>query len=134
MDRQISIPDLPGYVSFRAGHRLQSRKILTGDEAKSTFDAIPSIDASQIFSEDFQERKRLAEQIGTAAQDVGFFYLINPPVSGAKMGTYRIRVLVMASSQDSRTELIYSSRCRFCSVSKILCPPRGCQGDPLCLS
>ncbi|KAL6249916.1 hypothetical protein RBB50_002217 [Rhinocladiella similis] len=85
MDRQISIPDLPGYVSFRAGHRLQSRKILTGDEAKSTFDAIPSIDASQIFSEDFQERKRLAEQIGTAAQDVGFFYLINPPVSGAKM-------------------------------------------------
>lgn len=87
---QIALPDVPGYVYFKSADRVQCRKILTGDEAKPSFDEIPSIDASQIFSDDFQERKKLAEQIGKAARDVGFFYLINPPVSGAKMGTCRI--------------------------------------------
>lgn len=84
---QTHLPDVPGYVYFKSGDRVQCRKILTGDEAKPTFDEIPTIDASRIFSADFQERKKLAEQIGKAARDVGFFYLINPPVSGAKMGT-----------------------------------------------
>ncbi|RMZ85554.1 hypothetical protein DV737_g577, partial [Chaetothyriales sp. CBS 132003] len=34
---------------------------------------------------DFQARKVLAEEIGQAAKDVGFFYLVNPPVSADKM-------------------------------------------------
>jgi isopenicillin N synthase-like dioxygenase len=85
MASQDGLPSDANHVYFKSGDRIQSRPILTGENAKATFDSIPTIDASQIFSEDLQTRKHLAEEIGRAAKDVGFFYLINPPVSADKM-------------------------------------------------
>ncbi|KIW35453.1 uncharacterized protein PV07_02149 [Cladophialophora immunda] len=79
------LPSDPNYVYFKSVDRVQCRPILTGENAKPTFESIPTIDASQIFSADLEARKILAEEIGQAAKDVGFFYLVNPPVSPDKM-------------------------------------------------
>ncbi len=92
MALQEGLPSDPNHVYFKAGDRIQCRPILTGENAKATFDSIPTIDVCQIFSADFQARKSLAEEIGQAAKDVGFFYLVNPPVSADKMGTCENRI------------------------------------------
>lgn len=81
-----ALPSDPDYVYFKSTDRIQRRPILRGENAKPTFDSIPVIDVSRIFSDDLQSRKALAEQIGQAAKDVGFFCLTNPPVSAEKMG------------------------------------------------
>lgn len=91
MASQEGLPSDANHVYFKSGDRVQSRPILTGENAKATFDSIPTIDASQIFSEDLQIRRNLAEEVGRAAEDVGFFYLINPPVTADKMGTFRAK-------------------------------------------
>ncbi|KIW68115.1 hypothetical protein PV04_04082 [Phialophora macrospora] len=85
MATQMQLPSHPDYVYFKSVDRVQCRPILRGEKAKPTFDSIPTIDASPISSPDLEVRKRLAEEIGRAARDVGFFYLVNPPVSGDKM-------------------------------------------------
>ncbi|KFY18623.1 hypothetical protein V491_04746 [Pseudogymnoascus sp. VKM F-3775] len=71
----------PNRVYFRAGGFEQSRPILNGSDAKDTFEFIPIIDATDIFSPDLEARKKLATEIGRAVKDVGFFYAVNPPVS-----------------------------------------------------
>jgi hypothetical protein len=52
--------------------------------AGKKLDSLPVIDVSGIYSEDFEKRKAVAEQIRAAAHETGFFYAINhvtPPVS-----------------------------------------------------
>ncbi|KFX93731.1 hypothetical protein V490_04722 [Pseudogymnoascus sp. VKM F-3557] len=71
----------PNRVYFRAGGFEQSRPILNGSDAKDTFEFIPIIDTTDIFSPDLEVRKKLAAEIGRAVKDVGFFYAVNPPVS-----------------------------------------------------
>jgi hypothetical protein len=94
MAAQVNLPSHPDYVYFKSVDRVQCRPILRGDKAKPTFDSIPTIDVSPISSPDLEVRQKLAEEIGRAAKDVGFFYLVNPPVSGDKMGTSDIDSLV----------------------------------------
>jgi isopenicillin N synthase-like dioxygenase len=67
------------------GYRL-SRPVLTGAEAKKTFDSIPTVDVSRIFSEDSEERYAIAKEVARVAEEVGFFYAVNPPVSYEKIG------------------------------------------------
>ncbi|KFY42142.1 hypothetical protein V494_02576 [Pseudogymnoascus sp. VKM F-4513 (FW-928)] len=71
----------PNRVYFRAGGFEQSRPILSGSDAKDTFEFIPIIDVTDIFSPYLEVRKKLAAEIGRAVKDVGFFYAVNPPVS-----------------------------------------------------
>ncbi|KAF2102549.1 Clavaminate synthase-like protein [Rhizodiscina lignyota] len=69
------------YVHYHAGGRPGSRPILTGKDAKPTFEEIPKIDMSPIFSESLEERKKVAAQVGKACKEVGFFYAVNHGVS-----------------------------------------------------
>ncbi|EXJ80551.1 hypothetical protein A1O1_08697 [Capronia coronata CBS 617.96] len=81
----MQIPESADGVYFKSGDRLLYRPILTGANAKKTFDSIPTIDVADIFSPDLEVRRRIAKQIGQAAEEVGFMYLVNPPVKPEKM-------------------------------------------------
>jgi isopenicillin N synthase-like dioxygenase len=74
-------------VYYTAGGFNQSRPILTGSDAKETFDKIPIIDFTDIFSSSLEARQKLAKEVGHAAQHVGFFYAINTPMSIARIDT-----------------------------------------------
>jgi isopenicillin N synthase-like dioxygenase len=79
------LPQDPTRVNYRAGGYLHSRPILTGADAKETFEEIPIIDFSDILSPSLEARQKLAEQVGHATQHVGFFYAINTPVPREKI-------------------------------------------------
>ena len=51
--------------------------MLRGAAAKDTFEAIPVVDVSGLFSKDVEERKSVAAEIGKACREVGFFYAAN---------------------------------------------------------
>lgn len=53
---------------------------------KPTFEEIPKIDMSGIFSESLEERKKVAVQVGKACREVGFFYAVNHGVSAVAIG------------------------------------------------
>jgi hypothetical protein len=74
------------YVHYVMGGVARKRPILTGIEAKQTFNEIPSVDCSDVFSKDLEVRKAIAAKLGKACEEVGFFYTTNPPVSIEKMG------------------------------------------------
>lgn len=88
------IPDIqdrddPNRVYYGSGGYRQFRPVLTGAQAKKTFDSIPLVDVSNIFSDDVNVRKAIAKEIAKVAEEVGFFYAVNPPVSFANMGKSR---------------------------------------------
>lgn len=76
----------PERVYYRAGGFEQSRPILKGADAKETFEFVPIVDVSNVFSPDLDVRKKLATEIGRAVREVGFFYAVNPPVATKLMG------------------------------------------------
>lgn len=51
--------------------------MLRGDAAKETFETIPVVDVSGLFSQNIGKRKSVAAQIGKACREVGFFYAQN---------------------------------------------------------
>lgn len=51
--------------------------MLTGAAAKNTFTALPKIDFRRIYSDNLEDRKDLAREVGAACRDVGFFYAVN---------------------------------------------------------
>ena len=67
-----------------------SRPVLTGVDAKKTFDSIPTVDVANIFSPDLEVRRAIAQNVAKACEEVGFFYAVNPPVSYEKMGRFTI--------------------------------------------
>ncbi len=76
----------PNRVYYRAGGFEQSRPILKGADATQSFEFVPIVDVSNIFSPDLEVRKKLAKEIGRAVTEVGFFYAVNPPVATKLMG------------------------------------------------
>lgn len=68
------------FVYYHAGGKRGRRPVLTGADAKDTFESIPIIDVSGMFSESLSERKKVAVEIGKAAREVGFFYAQNHSV------------------------------------------------------
>jgi isopenicillin N synthase-like dioxygenase len=50
---------------------------LTGKAAKETFTEVPKIDFQRIYSDNLEDRKELAKEVGAACRDVGFFYAVN---------------------------------------------------------
>ncbi|KAF1964783.1 Clavaminate synthase-like protein [Bimuria novae-zelandiae CBS 107.79] len=68
------------WVYYHAGGVRGARPVLRGTDAKETFESIPVIDVSGIFSPDLEDRKKVATQIGKACREVGFFYAQNHSV------------------------------------------------------
>ncbi|KAF2641651.1 Clavaminate synthase-like protein [Massarina eburnea CBS 473.64] len=68
------------YVYYHAGGKRGSRPVLRGANAQETFESIPVVDVSRIFSSNVDERKKVATEIGKACRDVGFFYAENHDV------------------------------------------------------
>jgi hypothetical protein len=57
---------------------LQNGQTLTAkSDTGKKLDSLPVIDVSGMYSENFEERKAVAEQVRAAAHDIGFFYAIN---------------------------------------------------------
>lgn len=67
----------PQVVTYHAGGKPGSRPILIGASAKETFNEIPIIDMSGMFSTSLSDRKKVAQEVGKACQEVGFFYAQN---------------------------------------------------------
>ena len=78
------------YVLYRAGGKPGKRRILqSGDPGWSddAFDRIPVIDFTDVDHPDEEVRRRLANQLADAAENVGFWYAANTPVSEELAGT-----------------------------------------------
>merc|ERR1711939_71549 len=69
------------YVYFNSGGTSGRRRIYKKGDAgyKDSFESIPVIDCSTIYSDDIEVRRKLAGEIGKACREVGFFYVKNPP-------------------------------------------------------
>ncbi|KAJ9142990.1 Oxoglutarate/iron-dependent oxygenase [Pleurostoma richardsiae] len=72
----------PEYVEFsHEGSWGHKREVLKGDRAKPTFEEIPLIDVAGSFSDNFDDRLKVAKQIANACEQVGFFYIKNHGIS-----------------------------------------------------
>lgn len=56
---------------FKDNHWNNKREILTGAKAVKTFDEIPVVDIAGIFSDSFEERLRVAQEIAVICKEVG---------------------------------------------------------------
>jgi len=65
------------YVHYHDGGIYGKRRVLTGKDAKPTFDEVPKIDMARIYSDNYEDRQELATEVGAACRDVGFFYAVN---------------------------------------------------------
>lgn len=65
------------WVHYHDGGVPGRRRVLKGTAAKSTFTALPKIDFRRIYSNNLEDRKQLAREVGAACRDVGFFYAVN---------------------------------------------------------
>jgi isopenicillin N synthase-like dioxygenase len=65
------------WVHYHDGGVPGRRRVLTGAAAKSTFNELPKIDFRRIYSDKLEDRQELANEVGAACRDVGFFYAVN---------------------------------------------------------
>lgn len=76
------VPDPePEYVTFHAAKGKLSRPVLKGDAKKQTFESIPQVDFTQMWSESLGDRKNVASEVGKAFREVGFMYAFNHGIS-----------------------------------------------------
>lgn len=91
----LSIVSIASFSSLESAHKREdhaggkpgSRPVLTGKDAKPTFQEIPQVDMTNIFSESLEERKEVAAKVGKACREVGFFYAVNHGVSQGSIET-----------------------------------------------
>lgn len=73
-----SITEEPEYVYFHYdGKYGNKREVLRGSRLKNTFDSIPLIDCSGLYSPELSKRQRTANELASAAESCGFFFLTN---------------------------------------------------------
>jgi isopenicillin N synthase-like dioxygenase len=65
------------WVHYHDGGIPGRRRVLTGAAAKPTFNELPKIDFRRIYSDKLEDRQELANEVGAACRDVGFFYAVN---------------------------------------------------------
>jgi len=65
------------WVHYHDGGVPGRRPVLKGTAAKETFTELPKIDFRRIYSDDLEDRKELAREVGVACRDIGFFYAVN---------------------------------------------------------
>ena len=70
------------YVTFRAGGKPGKRLVRQPGEPGwvETFDRIPVIDFGNIYHPDIEVRRKLADELADAAENVGFWYAANTPI------------------------------------------------------
>jgi len=74
----------PRYEYFyQDGQFGAKREVLTDGKAFKTFTEIPVVDLSPAYSDNLEDRKRLAEEISRAFETVGFMYAKNHGVDKA---------------------------------------------------
>ena len=54
-----------------------SQTLTVGSDTGKKLDSLPVIDVSGMYSENFEDRKAVAQQVRAAAHEIGFFYAIN---------------------------------------------------------
>jgi hypothetical protein len=69
------------YVTFHAAKGKLHRPVLKGDARVKTFDSIPQVDMSRMWSTSLDDRKAVAREVGKAFREVGFMYAINHGIS-----------------------------------------------------
>jgi hypothetical protein len=65
------------WVHYHDGGAPGRRRVLKGTAAKPTFSTLPKIDFQRIYSDNIEDRKELAKEVGAACRDIGFFYAVN---------------------------------------------------------
>lgn len=65
------------WVHYHDGGLPGRRKVLIGEAAQETFNEVPKIDFQRIYSDNLEDRKELAKEVGDACRNVGFFYAVN---------------------------------------------------------
>lgn len=66
---------------FRDGSHDNKREILKGDRAVKTFEEVPLVDVSKIFSENYEDRLQAAREVADVCKTVGFMYIKNHGIS-----------------------------------------------------
>lgn len=65
------------WVHYHDGGIPGRRRVLTGSASKPTFTELPKIDFQRIYSDNLSDRQQLANEVGAACRDIGFFYAVN---------------------------------------------------------
>ncbi|KAK5112419.1 hypothetical protein LTR85_011528 [Meristemomyces frigidus] len=71
----------PEYVTFHAAKGKLSRPVLKGDAKRQTFEEIPQVDFTKMWSDSIQDRKAVALEVDKAFREVGFLYAANHGIS-----------------------------------------------------
>lgn len=77
----IPSPAEQQYVTFHGANGKDRRPILTGDEMKDTFETIPQIDFSDMYSQSLEDRQNIADKVGASFKESGFLYACNHGIS-----------------------------------------------------
>jgi isopenicillin N synthase-like dioxygenase len=64
-------------IEFHGFKGTTSRRVLPQADPNSTFEEIPQVDCSRLYSSSLQERTDIAEAVGKAFREVGFLYAIS---------------------------------------------------------
>jgi isopenicillin N synthase-like dioxygenase len=77
----IAQPEPQYEYFFRDATFNNRRKVLRGEDAVETFNEIPLVDIGGIFSENFEDRLRVAKEVSSVCKTVGFMYIKHHGVS-----------------------------------------------------
>ena len=69
------------YVTFHAHKGKLSRPILKGDAKVKTFESIPHVDMTKMWSPSLEDRQSVAADVRKAFREVGFMYAVNHGIS-----------------------------------------------------
>ncbi|KAL1306807.1 hypothetical protein AAFC00_005464 [Neodothiora populina] len=69
------------YITFHAAKGKSTRPVLKGTQAKKTFESIPQVDFSKMYSANLSDRQALAQEVGAAFKESGFLYACNHGIS-----------------------------------------------------
>ena len=68
-------------VTFHAWKGKLSRPVLKGDAKVETFQEVPKIDMTKMWSPNLEDRRSVAVEVGKAFREVGFLYAVNHGIS-----------------------------------------------------
>ncbi|CAG5183421.1 uncharacterized protein ALTATR162_LOCUS10572 [Alternaria atra] len=93
------------WVHYHDGGVPGRRPVLKGTAAKETFNELPKIDFQRIYSDNLDDRKELAREVGAACRDIGFFYAVNHGVDNDILeGTFEALKEYFALPKDIKME------------------------------
>jgi hypothetical protein len=122
--KEVSYDTVDGkWVTYRAGGKPGRRAIRQPGEPGwvDTFDRIPIIDFANVDHPDIEVRKRLAQELADAAENCGFWYAANTPVSKEFAGGYSLRL----QPRSARDPSDYGVEQTFAALEEFFALPLG---------